>query len=450
MTHETTRRETLQAGTGLVGLAALGGLAGCSGMLGESGGDELDDAPGDAGAAAYVDAEAVRTDDATEAVVNAWLGIQAEREFYDGPEDFQGMLDDFEEETGLDPSGLSSMTPFFAWSEEGFTPFDQEFYAFRFRAEWSEDEVVGSLEDSGGASYEESEHEGVTVYEPDTEFSPQFAVLEEGTYLLGTADAVTATIDVREADGEAMDQSLRDAYANTRSGPVRFVSTIPERLVPESGPDAEVQFDILTDVEHVAGSIYADGDVRGIETTFATGDESTADDLSSVLDGFFTLGSDEARNEALAGALGEIEVEQSGTDVVVTYEATVEDLVDLIESANRSSGGSSSRRRAPQATFSFDYDAEAERLTVTHYGGDAIRRDELYVRGSGFTDADADMTGPGQWQGTASGTAGSQSAVVAGDSVTVGFASDGVLQVVWQSEDGNAAATLEQYRGPDA
>ena len=114
-------------------------------------------------------------------------------------------------------------------------------------------------------------------------------------------------------------------------------------------------------------------------------------------------------------------------------------------------GSSRTAPRTPHATFEFEYDAAGDgvgTLTVTHYGGDSIPSSELSLRGSGFADVEGvDQTAAGRWQGSASGD---EEAVVAGDAVEVGAASDYEIAVVWQSADGDASATLDQDSGPDA
>ena len=106
---------------------------------------------------------------------------------------------------------------------------------------------------------------------------------------------------------------------------------------------------------------------------------------------------------------------------------------------------------APQISFEFEYEATGDGeglLTVTHYGGDTVQADQLFLRGSGFAGVDgADQTSAGQWQGTVGGDDGG---VVAGDSVDVGVTADYEVGVVWESGDGASSATLAQDEGPDA
>jgi len=448
MSNELTRRDLLRTGAGVSAVAALGGLAGCSALTGDGGGSEsgVRGLPADAGAAAVIDAEAVRTDDATAALVNAFLDVQAEREYYDGPENYEAVLEEFENETGLDPEGASTLTPFFGWGGE-YSPVDSEFAAARFEADWPTEDVVASLEENGGSYSDESYADG-TLYEPDEDYRSYLGVLGDGRYVVGTEAAVTDTLDVEAGEEDAISETLQSAYAETRTAPVRFVSGVPEDEVPES---AGGQFDtsVFRNVESVAGSVYADGDTRGIETTLAAGSESDAEDIADIIDGGLTVVEQEAP-EAVATELDAVAVTRDGTSVTVAYEATVDELTALVEETVGRSGGGGAPDRVPQVAFAFDYDRSASTLTVTHEGGDHVRQRSLTVQGSGFVDAGAEMTGPGVWQGTASGDIGGDPAVAAGDRVTVGAEPNCDIRIVWRSEDGNTSATVAQFSGPDA
>ncbi|KAA9400050.1 type IV pilin [Haloarcula sp. CBA1130] len=104
---------------------------------------------------------------------------------------------------------------------------------------------------------------------------------------------------------------------------------------------------------------------------------------------------------------------------------------------------------APQASFSTDYDG-TEIVTVTHEGGDSIKASNLYFRGDIDTNvgqvnnADNPVWPAGQ-------ASGSNSKVVAGNSVNVGVTGDSfTLNVVYQSPNGDNSATLATASGPSA
>jgi flagellin-like protein len=113
----------------------------------------------------------------------------------------------------------------------------------------------------------------------------------------------------------------------------------------------------------------------------------------------------------------------------------------------------------PQTTFDADYESNPSTLTVSHNGGDPLRVDEVYIRGSGLGLSVNDQSwgnlqdngGSGVGSAIASGSTEGKSAVVAGDSLELtSVDNDYELDVVWQSVDTDSSATLFEDDGPGA
>jgi flagellin-like protein len=113
----------------------------------------------------------------------------------------------------------------------------------------------------------------------------------------------------------------------------------------------------------------------------------------------------------------------------------------------------------PQTTIDVDYDSNDDDLTISHNGGDPLRVDELYIRGSGL--GLSGVTDDQSWDKLdgktnvgsviASGSIEGKSAVVAGDSLELTDVDSAYeLDVVWQSVDTDSSATLFEDDGPDA
>ena len=134
-----------------------------------------------------------------------------------------------------------------------------------------------------------------------------------------------------------------------------------------------------------------------------------------------------------------------------------------------------SQQQTPQASFSWDYnnvtgtDTGEGIAEVSHDGGDTIKSSELYFRGDGYVDPDegntptgvTQLNAPGdypqiitdgkQWDGAnASGSIGDTSAVVGGNTITIGASSDYEFSLVWEPQEGDTSATLAEQTGPDA
>jgi flagellin-like protein len=123
---------------------------------------------------------------------------------------------------------------------------------------------------------------------------------------------------------------------------------------------------------------------------------------------------------------------------------------------------------APTASFTFEYNEDDSGgtgvLTITHDGGDAVKANELYIRGqdsepSGnsknvnvrWLDVDSSSATISAIDETASGEVGSDSAVVAGDFVEIGgVGSASKLRMIYNPSEGDSTATLSTFEGPDA
>jgi len=118
---------------------------------------------------------------------------------------------------------------------------------------------------------------------------------------------------------------------------------------------------------------------------------------------------------------------------------------------------------APQASFTFEYsEGSPGDLTVTHDGGDSVKASELYVRGQNGAGSSVNddwktlATSPSSAsldvsQVTASGSIGSESAVVAGDFAELrNIQSDAKFRMIYNPAQGESTATLSTWEGPDA
>jgi hypothetical protein len=107
----------------------------------------------------------------------------------------------------------------------------------------------------------------------------------------------------------------------------------------------------------------------------------------------------------------------------------------------------------PQVAFETTYEPVNDThgvLTIRHDGGDAVPRQELFVRGAGITGVDGvDQTEPGAWAGESLRRDGGEHRVEPGNATTVGVRADCEVDVVYQRTDPAAATTLDAYECPD-
>lgn len=347
----------------------LSGLAGCSTVADNlpigGGGGQVRFVPEDAESVTYVDASAVLDDEATRRLMNAYIDQVSSSDYYDGPADYEEAREQFEEETDLPPSEVDYQVSFSEYSDYGVVG---EYYGTIAKADWDEDEVVDAYEENYRVEYEDDDYEDHTVYVTESDYVPQIGVLEEGLYVTGPIPAIEDVIDVKRGEEDPLDDPLKSGYTSTRSAPVRYVGEIPpsmQRQEEFTGPEGEVySLEAIQDAEYAAGSVYKSGNKRGTRTSIRADDEADAKDIEDLMSGYISvLEGQEDMDEEAEEILGNVTVERNGRDVVVSYEATVERLEELLDEAMAEPAGGSSVETNVQAGAAVQSDGDE--ITVT-------------------------------------------------------------------------------------
>lgn len=338
--NEASRRDVLRAGAGLVAAASLGSTAGCIGgvsnVLGGSGaGSRAKQSPEDSQAVLAVDVEAVLDDEATERIANAYFETASRNEYYSGPESYEAALEEAEEESDLDPTGLRWAVGF---AGDGAIRARADAYGgVAFAADWTEEDLVAVMEENG-AEFEEREYGDRTIYEDVRDYAEtDLGVLGDDQYVLGTPDAVEDVIDVDNDDEDAIGEDLTGAFESARDGaPIKFATEVPEEAVPGRVPVGRgdsIELDAFQDVGHVAGAVYSADEAVGVELRLLAADAETAEEVKEQTEALVTVSqSMESTTEEMEAFLDGIEVEISGdTTVVISYEQAVDAIVEQIE-----------------------------------------------------------------------------------------------------------------------
>lgn len=335
----TTRRQFLKAGTALAGAAAI---SGCSSVpLMGDGGSALSRVPEDAAFVATANVEALLADDGVEELANTYFSLRAESEYYEGPEDLEGALDEYEDDLGLDPRAVTTIVSFGEYGGEqsyGVAgALDQSYAGMIVESDWTTDDVEDAISDQG-MEYTEDEYGDTTVFEPEYEQSVWVGVLGEGAFVFGTQDAMEDAIDVANGDDDGIDADLKDAYDKSRDGLARFASDVPEKQLPQEVPTGDgnrMDAEPLTDVSTTYGSLYGDGDTRGMAVNMVADDQDTAEDINDILKGGLALLERQAESSGeaeMVDLLDKFEVAADGSTVTVTFETTIDELKSALES----------------------------------------------------------------------------------------------------------------------
>jgi hypothetical protein len=311
-------------------LVALVTMAGCTGLLG-SGGDDapgvgaasLDSVPGDATMVGYVDVDGMAGDDALRSVANSALEAQAtHHEDESGPSSVTEMLATVENETGLSPTQVDGVTFFGTVPKAGADSSGSQSArgsGMIVTAAFEESALVTALRDSGYQPTQQSS-EAATLYSYGPDGQRALAVLDDGRFAMGHVEAVGSVLDVRAGDAEAVTGQLREQFADTDDGYVRFAASVPQDQLPVGAlqTDAPVDPSTLNTVQFVSGSLTTDGETVTATVNLVDESSNSAASTRDLVRGGLAYYQGRAP-EAVRPALQTVTVDQHGDTVTLTY-----------------------------------------------------------------------------------------------------------------------------------
>lgn len=332
--RDTSRREVLKTGGALASVGVLGSLSGCSDLLeSATGGDGNDkgnnspsgvatDIPEQANVVMSVDFTAVLGDQPIREAINEAMAETA-GETEQLPSSVSEAFTMAESELGVDPSSVSKIALFGEGQEE-----ETEYVGWLAYTDWSASTVQEAIEDAD-SDLETTEHESVTIYvnndEDDT--TERFAVLDDGTLVLGRDGATEDVIDIRNGDGDAISGDILTAWNESDEGYARFAVSADPTEVSDEAERAERT---MQEVEYVYGSIYADGDVRGFSVGMEAGSGDDAEDIKALLQSRITLSEETESDDQTSEFIENTEVTKEGSTVMITNEVDVDEVAPVV------------------------------------------------------------------------------------------------------------------------
>jgi len=342
--REYARRDVLKVSAGLASAAAVG-LSGCSEFQSGDGAAKADD--GDEGGASVAadvparanvvvetDFQALLEDDALRGAVND--GLSEGMQNSDMPTSVEEVFDSVEQEAGVDPRELQQTVLFGEGSADDYDE-ETQYAGYLVYSNWSGDVIRQKIEDlreeSDGMEVQTESYGGQTVYvsESDSDYqneTSRLVVFDDGTTALGGGGAVHDVIDVRNGDAESISGNVLDAWNAAREGHVRFAFDVDPSELPEE--QSQMSGANIENVEYTYGSIYPDGDVRGIEFNVEVGSEAEAQEAVSAVEEGLQMAGAEAEDEAVRRFIEETEVTTDGSTVTVRNEVSVDEIVPVV------------------------------------------------------------------------------------------------------------------------
>ncbi len=366
----------------IAGMVVIGGAGATyvaiGGELPFLGADQMaDKVPEDVDVVMYMDPD-VAEDETTKELVNSLINMSKERqgELYTGPDSYEEMMANTSSNTSLEMDKLNSVMLYATYPDAsdsaGMGLPDDSYGGFIIDSEWSEETFIEETE-SNGTEYAEDDYKGYTIYTEENvsedENRDWIGVLADGQYVVGSEDAVKDAIDVDRGEMDSFGGDLRTAYDDTQSGEntyMKFAATFPdeEKLNQTgTGVTSAKQFESLKSISVVSGSYYTADDEIGMQMRMETGDEGDADDVAAMIDGGVAWTKQFAGTNETRALLDDVDVEQDGTAVKMTFESDVDTIVDGWKAAIEEWSGMYG------SSYGTDYDTDYE--TDTSYGTDS-------------------------------------------------------------------------------
>jgi|GEM_PF-1160696 len=364
---------TVRTVAAVLAVAMLVSTAGCAGLLSDDSGSasdaaKLDSVPANVDSVAFVDIGGMLEDDALRGIADTYFAeLNASSPYYSGPASISEAIADAENDTGLSATQFETVTSFSNASEQ----VDAESGSFNgalVTSSLSKTELESALTNQTGMTFATETYGNATLWVPESEFASGNVVgwLGDGTFVTGTESAVKSVVDVRAGDAPALSGDLRETFADTRSGYVKFAMNVPQQDL-DTGPYAsETQFatETLNAVQAVSGALYTEETDIGGVTNVVTNTSSSATNIMQVMQGAISA-YELASEEAAAETVDKIEVTSEGTTVTVSYENAASNIEDAIASAYNESSGSSESTTATSSAEATTTSGSSESTTAT-------------------------------------------------------------------------------------
>jgi len=336
---ELERRDALHAVAGLASAVAVGTVMGRRRSAPPAGSSAFDVVPATADGLVHANVDTLRRDEGMRTLTTAALQQHAAYTATDGstdpPRNVDALLSDVEAEFERDPKTVHRATVF--GDIGGGDDLFGGYAGVVLGADLSAEDVKSGIENVDDISFSELEESGTVVYEPESDDGPWVGALRSDRVVVGTETAVTDAVDVANGERDAIGGPVRGAYADTREASLRFASRLPdpsENDAVPTGVGSGGQSVDLTPLDHVttlAGAVYRDGDVRGLETTLDAADRRTASDVARVVRELRERAVSELGDDTVADVVADIAVERDGATVTTSVSRTVEELESLVD-----------------------------------------------------------------------------------------------------------------------
>ena len=254
------------------------------------------------------------------------------------PQTFDELLSLAFEESGIDFREFSDAVLF------GDISRDEDYFAIIARGRFEEDQLLEAIERIGETPLTATEYKGRRIHSDQVdEDGLSLSVLGSDVLVLGAVDAVRAVIDVQEGDRDRASGKVYDTFIAMGDVLVRLTLEVPPELsqeleqaseiIPELGGglgELPISLEAFKDLDAIGLVLDKDGETIKVEAQLSFTSEDSAADAGNVIDGLLKLARGLSPDEETKSLLDRVQVEATGTNLTILFEASVSDLEELV------------------------------------------------------------------------------------------------------------------------
>jgi hypothetical protein len=257
---------------------------------------------------------------------------QAEKDA-DMPQTFEEAMQEFEDETGIDPRDFDEAVVF------SDTECEDGYWGATITGTVDEEELIENIEQETGEELTFSNYLGYKRY-ADESGEIGLCFLSDDAFLIGTLDAVEDALDVLAGDAMPLAGPVVDTYEALGDVWLRVAAELPAEAMEEiAGDESSIESETLERVEAVGASLDKVGDSVSIEIRVCLTSPALAEALKVTLLGAKTYfrASGDLPPEAV-DVIDKIVLSRSGSCTVIMLTATVGEIEELVEAVQEEEG----------------------------------------------------------------------------------------------------------------
>ncbi|MFC2010410.1 hypothetical protein ACFLVU_01940 [Chloroflexota bacterium] len=242
---------------------------------------------------------------------------------------FEGAMDDFVGEMGVDPRDISDMVLFGDMSSME----TDEYMGFIIAGDFGKGSLIGDIEKGSGMEFTTSKYGDYTLY-TDQQGQGAVVIINSKMIIIGSVAAVKDCIDVAGGKVERVSGTVLTTYNELGDSMLRLAMVIPEEdrgsLTEETaGAPMPLATEAFADMETLGLAVDQGADVMTIEANLSFGGAQSAEDAADAISGMIDMFGVMSPERETKDLLDKMEIRASGSRVYVSFEISLSELEEM-------------------------------------------------------------------------------------------------------------------------